>query len=133
MPFVLPSKKGWALALALVCGACSTAAPPLPADTTALNRTATVTLKDFREEDAALSCAEIGQERVALRQRMQDANAAIEGNRKHNQTVGYLGSLFLLPAIAAKTNEEEKDFLVSAQQRMDILNKLNGAKGCAPF
>lgn len=119
-----------ALALAVACGGCSTGAPPLPADTTGLNRTTELKASDFPAEDRALSCEAIQKERTGLRQAMEQANSDIRANSQSNQYATYF-SAFLLPTIfAAKTNEEEKNVLVRAQARIDTLNQLHAFKNC---
>lgn len=125
--------KQWAagaLALAVACGGCSTGAPPLPVDTTGVNRTTELKAADFSAEDRALSCEAILKERTGLRQAMEQANADIRVNGQNNQYATFF-SAFLLPAIlAAKSNEEEKNILVLAQARIDTLNQLHVFKKC---
>lgn len=118
------------IALVMACGGCSTSAPPLPADTTALNRKAELKVSDFSAEDAALSCNVIESERVGLRQAMEQANADIRSNRSSNQTAVYFSAFFLPALVATKANEEEKNLLVRAQARIDILNKLHIFNKC---
>ncbi|HLO78868.1 MAG TPA: hypothetical protein VK196_20615 [Magnetospirillum sp.] len=122
------SAKALALILALAGAACSTAAPPLPTDTTGVNRTTTLSLKDFAAEDAALPCETIARERADLRQRVAEANGTIEENRRLNQTALFLGGALALPVVSM--NGAEKDFMVRAQNRLDVLSKLSAVKGC---
>lgn len=125
--------KGWtvgAIALVIACGGCSTGAPPLPPDTTAVNRAAELKESDFSAEDGALSCTAIEKERINLRQAMEQANADIRSNSQSNQVAAYFSG-FVLPVImVAKTNEEEKNLLVRAQTRIDVLNKVYVFKKC---
>lgn len=119
-----------AAALALLLAACATEAPPLPADTTATNRAKEVTLADFRPEDAALACPAIAAQRTELANAITAAHQAVKLNRPHNQVVLYFSGFFLPLAAAAKTNEDEKDLLVRAQDRYDTLTKLAVVKKC---
>lgn len=121
-----------ALAVLLVV-ACSTAAPELPTDTTAVNRTAEISLGDFKAEDVKLSCGEILAESIQIKNRMAEADSAIQANRSNNQAAGYVGMVFLFPALGLmKTNEDEKLLLANSQARRDTLTKLAYAKGCPP-
>ncbi len=119
-----------ALALVVACGGCSTSAPPLPVDTTGINRTAELTAADFSAEDHALSCEAVQSERTGLRRAMEQANADIRANSQSNQYATYFSAFLLPTALAAKTNEEEKNVLVRAQARIDTLNQLHAFKKC---
>lgn len=128
MRFASPAKLAAALAV-LTCAACSTAAPPMPTDTTAVNRSTTLSLANFTPEDAALPCPAIARERARIGEHIMDAEAAIQGNHRTNQTALYLAGVLALPVV--ETNGAEKELLMRGRQRMDVLAKLSAAKGCA--
>ncbi|MGE0253929.1 MAG: hypothetical protein AB7N54_15970 [Alphaproteobacteria bacterium] len=132
MPFSSRNRVAITLAASLL-GACSTAAPSLPTDTTGTNRTAEVALNDFSASDVRMTCTDIHAENTQLKNARAMATSAIEANRGNNQAAGYFGALFLLPAIGLKTNEEEKALLEKSQMRRDSLSKLAYLKGCPPI
>lgn len=117
--------------LSVVLAGCATSAPPLPPDTTSVNRTQSLTLDSFAKEDAALSCEQIGAERQQIDQSLRDANGRIEGNRTQNQVAGYFGALILVPLVATDNNDAEKAEITRIYGRRDMLIKLGGVKGCA--
>lgn len=109
---------------------CAGSAPPLPVDTTSVNRSKSVSLADFSAADAQLSCEQIDQERQDIAATMKEANGRIEDNRTQNQVAGYLGAHLLLPLVATEGNQAEKDQIAQLYVRQDILIKLAATKGC---
>lgn len=115
---------------ALLLAGCAAPAPPLPVDTTSVNRTQSITLSAFATDDAALSCEEIATERQDIDKQMRAANARIEGNRTQNQVAGYLGALLVVPLVATESNQAERGQIAKLYARQDILIKLAAAKDC---
>jgi hypothetical protein len=109
---------------------CTTSAPPLPTDTTAVNRQSIVTLNDFSAADAAMNCTNIVAERKSNQENIDKNNKAIEANRTQNQVAGVFGSLFIVPYIATEGNYSEKDSIEALNKRQDILLKLSAVKHC---
>jgi hypothetical protein len=122
---------GWLAGTLLLVG-CATAAPPLPPDTTSINRTRTETIESFSEADRALSCEQIAAEQNAIRDRLAADNRKIEDNRTRNVVAGALGVAVvpLLPALATVSNSEEKDDIAAQYRRKDVLIKLAAVKTC---
>jgi hypothetical protein len=120
----------WAAAGLCLLGGCAASAPPLPVDTTGLNRARELKLEEFTKEDASLSCDQIAGERHTLAADMRAANERIEANRKQNQVAGYFGALFLVPYVATEGNYAETDALTRHYARQDTLIPLATAKGC---
>lgn len=114
----------------LLVAACASSAPPLPADTTSLNRTQSLSLDAFSKEDAARSCEQIAAERHEVESRMQEDNRRIEGNRTRNQVAGYFGALAVVPLVATEGNEAEREEITRLYGRQDTLIKLAAVKGC---
>jgi hypothetical protein len=114
---------------------CASEAPPLPPDTTSINRTHDLTLEDFTPEARGMNCDQIAEERRQIVAAMQDADDKIAGNRTRNQTaVGFVsfGGLIAAPALlATDSNTNEKDTISALYQRQDTLIKLGALKHCA--
>lgn len=118
----------WAAPLLLA--ACASSAPPLPVDTTAVNRQRDLTEADFTPEALALSCGQIAEEQAQLRDAMAKANQAIADNRTRNQVAGYFAALLIVPIVAVKGNVAERDSIAKAQERRDQLVQLTRFKSC---
>lgn len=116
-----------ALALIALAG-CVGSAPPLPPDTTSINRTRTMTLSDFSATDAAMSCADIAAERETNTGAIKAANERIEGNRGRDQALIYV-SVLTAPFIANDNDPERKE-IAQRYQRQDTLIKLATVKAC---
>lgn len=126
---------------ALLLG-CASEAPPLPPDTTSINRTRDLTLEDFTPEARTMTCDQIAAERREVTAAMQDAKNKIAGNRSHNETVvgaytaigvatGFIGLVAGAPVLAASDrNLEEKDAITALYRRQDTLIKLAALKQC---
>lgn len=119
-----------AVGAAALLAACSTDAPPLPADTTSVNRAHDTTLADFPPSDQALSCADIADQQRQIAAEMQADNSAIEGNRTRNQVAGYLTVWFILPAFAMAPDNSARDDVNRLYGRRDTLLKLAALKAC---
>ena len=128
------SSKVAGVALAMALLGCAAEAPPLPSDTTSINRTRDLTLEDFTPEARAMTCDQIADERLQIARAMRDANDKIAGNRTRNQiAAGFFdfGGLIMAPALlATDSNTPEKDQLTALYQRQDTLIKLAGLKHC---
>jgi hypothetical protein len=116
-----------ALALLLLAG-CVGSAPPLPPDTTSVNRTRALALSDFAAADAAMSCDAIAGERAANSAAMKAANERIEGNRVRDQALVY--ATVLSAPFIANDNDPERKEIAERYQRQDTLIKLAAVKGC---
>ena len=77
-----------------------------------------------------MSCRDIDAVLAARRQEREVLTAEIHGNRKRNQTAGYLGALFILPLVAAEGNEAEKTRLDEIQSELDRLFAVRRQKNC---
>ena len=106
-------------------------APPLPPDTTGSTSAHHVSAADFTPQDRELSCVQIGEQRGALHEGIDKANANIAGNRTGNQVAGYFGALFVLPLVATQGNYSDKDVIKAAYVRLDTLNQLAVYKACS--
>lgn len=121
----------YALALSvLVVSACARSAPELPPDYGSVNATAKLSASDFDAADLRTTCLGIDAQQDALTEEASSLTGVIKGNRQHNQVAGYLGGMFLLPALAAKENPAEKSRLDEIQARWDKLVQLERFKNC---
>lgn len=127
------SKLGSVVLAALLLG-CASDAPPLPPDTTSINRTRDLSLQDFTPEAQAMTCDQIAAERRQIATTMQQDNDKIAGNRTRNQTaVGFVafGGLLAAPALlATDDNPAEKDQITALYKRQDTLIQLSALKHC---
>jgi len=121
------------LAILLLAG-CASDAPPLPPDTTSINRTHNLTLDDFTPKARAMSCEDIAAERRKIADAMQAANDAIKKNRTRNEVVvgivdmtGLIGTPLLA---ASDNNDAEKSEITKLYERQDMLIKLATLKHC---
>ena len=118
------------VASVLLVGACSTSAPPLPVDTTSVNRSYQLSSADFSQNDLIKSCENIRYEQVYISRRIQADRDVIQGNRQQNETAGYLGAMFIVPLIATNSNSDEKADIEQLQKRSDVLLELSSYKRC---
>lgn len=114
---------------------CERAPPDLPADTTSVNHTDSITLADFSKADAALSCDQIADERQQIVATMTNDNSRIESNRTRNEDALYVGGLFgavglLAAAPFTDSNDPERSEITNLYQRRDTLIKLAEVKHC---
>lgn len=115
---------------ALVVSACARSAPDLPPDYGSVKPAAKLSADSFDSADLRLSCVGIDSEKQSLAGEASQLNGVIQGNRQHNQVAGYLGGLFLFPALAARENPEEKGRLDNIQARWDTLTQLDRFRQC---
>jgi hypothetical protein len=132
VPSFSKNSVGWSgLALGLLALAgCAAPPPPLPPDTTSVNRMRSLSASDFSAGDIAMSCGDINAERLTNAAAMKAANDRIEGNRTQNQIAGYLGGMLLLPYLATEGNYAEKAEITQLYQRHDTLIELATLKHC---
>ena len=116
------------LALVLGCAACSAAPPNLPADTTGMTRTRTLSLQDFNPADQSLSCSDIQGERGRLRQAMVQADNAVRESRSGNQAALFLVGVLALPVV--DYNQDDKALMEKARLRLDTLAQLSAVRKC---
>lgn len=124
------SRSLLAFGTAALLAACSTDAPPLPADTTSVNRAHDITLADFPPSDQALTCADIAAQQQQISTEMQADTTAIANNRERNQVAGYLSVWFILPAFAMESNDSERNDVNRLYGRRDTLRELADLKAC---
>ncbi|MBI3512995.1 MAG: hypothetical protein HY060_02875 [Proteobacteria bacterium] len=132
MRFNFRDSAAAAVALVLVATGCQSGAPPLPADTTAVNSTRTLTSADFTADDAALRCDQIQAERRRVSEAMQAANQRVAADRAQNQAAGYfLGVLYFAPYAASQgSTHPQKEELGRLYARQDTLIKLATFRRC---
>ena len=114
----------------LVLAGCARRAPDLPPDYGSQSPELELSEELFADEDLALSCAAIADERSAIVAEAREMESIVEGNRARNQAAGYFGIFFILPLGAAEVNEAEKTRLDELQARWDQLVMLERFKTC---
>ena len=120
-----------AIFVAAALGACSTDAPPLPPDTTAINRVRTVEASEFAAADLALSCEEIARQRDEIGEAIRIAHARVAANSENNQVASYLGGVLFAPLLlATEGNYEDKDVIRNGHAKRDMLLRLAAFKNC---
>ena len=129
--------RSWAEALVvlalslLILTGCARRAPELPPDYGSQSPELELSEELFAEEDLALSCTAIANERSAIVAEAREMESIVESNRGRNQAAGYFGLFFILPLGAAEVNEEEKARLDELQARWDELAMLGRFKTCS--
>lgn len=128
--------RSWAKALVvfalsvLILSGCARRAPDLPPDYGSQSPELELSEELFADEDLALSCTAIADERSAIIAEAREMESIVEGNRTRNQAAGYFGLFFILPLGAAEVNEAEKARLDELQARWDQLAMLSRFKAC---
>ena len=121
----------FSLTASLAFGACATQAPNLPEDYGSVHATDRISLADFDSEKAKLSCSDIKDELNALNTELNLQKQDIQNKRRQNQTAGYIGAVFFLPALLATDNSQEaKEKMTNIKDAKDLLFKLQTAKKC---
>jgi hypothetical protein len=115
--------KPAAALLMLLAAACARNAPDLPADIAVDTPRLSLAEQAMSCDAADAMLAELQNERTVM-------TGMIEGNRRKNQTAGYLGALFLVPLVAIEQNEAEKRRLDEIQTELDRLYVVRRAKAC---
>jgi hypothetical protein len=122
------------LVLAALVAGCSSDAPPLPPDTTSVDRTQQVTLDDFTPAARAMTCDQIAAERATIAADMQRANDQIASDRSRNETavgiVSLTGGLGLPALLATDSDTNAKDQITALYRRQDRLIELGELKHC---
>ena len=119
-----------AVTLSLVAG-CALSAPPLPTDTTSINRARDLTIDDFTPEARAMNCDEIALERRKTADTMQAVTRTLDESRERNLVITRIGVLVFTPLLlAAENNSAEKDQISKLYERQDMLIKLATLKRC---
>ena len=118
-----------ALTLLLLFG-CARSAPDLPASRVNKSDAEIINSLNINESDLSKACIELDTELAKVNEAIEDNELVIKGDRKKNQIVGYLGALFIFPAIAAENNDEAKENLETLQARKDQLYYLKSRKTC---
>lgn len=121
---------GSLVALAVTLSACARPAPQLPPDYGSVNTDAKLTADQFSSEDLRLSCTEIVEAQESLTDEAGRMTGVISDSKGYNETIGILGALFIVPALAADQNEDEKRRLDEIQKRWDTLVALKRFKTC---
>ncbi|MPY68867.1 MAG: hypothetical protein GEU92_02145 [Alphaproteobacteria bacterium] len=125
------NRLGPAVVLALFAAACSRAAPELPPDITSVEGRNDNTPAAYQEAELALSCEEIDARLFEISQAMDELEGTVAGNRRKNQTIGYIGAVLFMPLmLAAEENAAEKKALDDHQGTRDRLFGLRAMKRC---
>jgi len=112
---------------------CASPAPPLPPDTTSVDRVRTDTLADFSTADRALTCLDISAEKAETKDEINIAQGLIYSNQAPNEaTLELLGPAFVvLPGLLpVRENERERADISADYARLDILIRLGKVKAC---
>ena len=119
-----------AVAILLVASACARPAPELPPDYGSVDTENRLTADQFSQADLALSCPAIRTEQNGLTDEASRLTGVIRDSKDYNEAIGILGALFIVPALAADQNPDEKRRLNEIQSRWDTLVALHRFKSC---
>ncbi len=110
---------------------CATKAPDLPPDYGSVQAKQRLSVDDFDPETASLTCEEIKQELEKLKSEHVIQSQEIDDKRASNQTIGYFGSLFFLPALlATDSSVKAKEKIANLHKAKDKLYKAQVFKQC---
>lgn len=116
--------------MTLALSACARPAPELPPDYGSVNTATPLIAEQFQSADLGLSCPAIEKEQESLTGEASRMTGVISDSKGYNETVGILGALFIVPALAADQNPKEKARLDEIQKRWDTLIALDRFKAC---
>ena len=120
------------IATALLVTACARSSPDLPPDLSSLPAQQRLMPGDLESSEGGLDCAGLKQATADNKAAIQSYEAAIAGNRAHNQAVGYFSAVLLPPLVLAVRNDDEaKKALDKLQAKADRIDRLSKAKGCS--
>ncbi len=112
---------------------CATSAPDLPPDYGSVHSKHRLSVDDFDPETANLTCEEIKQELVELNSEHVIQSQEIGDKRDSNQTIGFFGSLFFLPAyLATDSSAQANEKITNLHFAKDKLYKAQVFKQCPP-
>ena len=77
-----------------------------------------------------MSCTQARQQQVELTDEASRLTGVIDDSKGYNEAIGILGALFIVPALAADQNPDEKRRLDEIQTRWDTLVALRRYKSC---
>lgn len=114
------------------CGKEVGKAAPLPPDIRGSTSQYQLKSSDFSAVDLAKSCQDIIDEQVSLKNGIETANATIQSTRSGDQAGGYVAAIVGLgPAVVySQGHNDERNFVSSADRRLDALNQLAFYKKC---
>ena len=133
MPSLLKTSRLGVIAVGALLAGCASPAPPLPPDTTSIDRAATETLADFSPADAAMTCLDIVGEEQQTQDEIRVAMGLVYSNQVWNQlgVFGFGLSAYALPGLEyIKGNSREKADIRQEYARLDTLILLGKAKSC---
>ena len=116
--------------VALAISGCARPAPDLPPDYGSVDSKTPLTADQFSAQDLALSCTQARQQQVELTDEASRLTGVIDDSKGYNEAIGILGALFIVPALAADQNPDEKRRLDEIQTRWDTLVALRRYKSC---
>jgi len=110
---------------------CATGARDLPQDYNSIDAKKRMSIDDFDAAAIKLTCSQISEELKILNSDYALHVQDIEGKRQQNQVAGYLGAIFILPALLATDNSTEaKEKIENINRAKDMLYKLQVFKKC---
>jgi len=128
--FLIKSLFPLLIAGCMVAG-CSTPARKLPNDYGSVDAYKRLHLHEFDVMTAKLSCSEADSELLALEKSSKANIQTIKGNRKKNQIIGYVGSMFFIPLyLATDSDPETKENIEKINKAKDKLYKFKSFKKC---
>lgn len=116
----------------LILVGCAQTAPSLPPDVGSINSIETLSASQFEDSDLQLTCGEIEDRIVALRDQSEEVRERIAENRGDDQALGFFASLVFPPLWLAMDNDEDgKNLANRIQDRIDTLLSLRRLKTCS--
>lgn len=110
---------------------CATGARNLPPDYSSIDAKKRLNVDDFDASAIELTCAQIDEELKILESDYALEAQDIAGKRHQNQVAGYLGAIFILPALLATDNSAEAKLKIENINRAkDQLYRLRAFKKC---
>ena len=110
---------------------CAQTALDLPPDYGSKNSNIHLDESNFTNADLAITCPQIDEELIELRNQRAAIRTQIVASRESDQTIGYWSSVLFSPLwLAIDNDEDNKDLINRVQERIDTLIGLSRLKSC---
>ena len=127
----MSSRRSSVVLLALLSAACARQSPALPPDLSGRPAEQRLLSGDSDSPEGKLDCPGLAQEYERNKDATGKLEALIGNDRRHNETVVYVGGVLFFPLLlAVKPNDDAKATLDRLQAQRDRIDRLSRARSC---